>query len=163
MSKKLYRSSRQNVVAGVCGGLAEYLNTDVTIIRLIWVLAFFLWGAGVLAYIIAAIIIPKEPRAESSKGTVVIDEEGNEIFVPNEQSAGHEDGNRESSGYENASGKNNSLLFVGGAMVVVGGLILMDKFLPLRQYFRHIRGYGWPVLLIIVGVIILISSLRSKN
>jgi phage shock protein C len=47
MSKKLYRSNKQKVFAGVCGGLSEYLNVDVTIIRLIWVLAFFAWGNGV--------------------------------------------------------------------------------------------------------------------
>ena len=45
MSKKLYRSSRQRVFAGVCGGLAEYFNLDAAIIRLIWVVTVF-WGTG---------------------------------------------------------------------------------------------------------------------
>lgn len=60
MSKKLYRSNRNKMLAGVCGGLAEYLNLDPTVVRLGWVLFSSFWGSGILAYIIAAIIIPTE-------------------------------------------------------------------------------------------------------
>lgn len=60
MEKKLYRSKTNKMIAGVCGGIGEYFNIDPTLVRLAWVLlsiplAFF---GGVLAYIIAAIIIP---------------------------------------------------------------------------------------------------------
>lgn len=60
MSRKLYRSRKQRMIAGVAGGLAEYFNVDVSIIRLLWVLAIFAVGGGLLAYIIAWIIIPEE-------------------------------------------------------------------------------------------------------
>ena len=60
MEKKLYRSSHNKTVAGVCAGLAEYLNIDPTIVRLIWAL-IALSGAGLLAYLIAALIIPEKP------------------------------------------------------------------------------------------------------
>ena len=60
MQKKLYRVNEGKVIAGVCGGLAEYLNIDATVIRLIWAL-IGLSGAGVLAYIIAALVIPVKP------------------------------------------------------------------------------------------------------
>ena len=59
--KKLYRSMTNKKLCGVCGGLGEYLAVDATVIRLIWVLAFFVWGAGVWAYLVAALIIPSEP------------------------------------------------------------------------------------------------------
>ncbi len=59
MAKRLYRSSRQQVLAGVCGGIAEFFDVDVTIVRLVWAALFFLAGTGLLLYIIAAIIIPK--------------------------------------------------------------------------------------------------------
>ena len=59
-NKKLYRSSVNCMLAGVCGGIAEYFNIDPTIIRLAWVLFSVAGGSGVLAYVIAAIIIPKE-------------------------------------------------------------------------------------------------------
>ena len=60
MDKKLYRNTSNKMIAGVCSGLAEYLNIDATIIRLIWAL-IALSGAGVLAYLVAAIIIPEKP------------------------------------------------------------------------------------------------------
>lgn len=48
------------MIFGVCGGLGEYFDIDPTLVRLVWLL-FALWGAGVLAYLIAWIIIPEEP------------------------------------------------------------------------------------------------------
>lgn len=58
-NKKLYRSSTNSMLAGVCGGIGEYFNIDPTLVRLAWVLFSAFGGAGVLAYIVAAIIIPK--------------------------------------------------------------------------------------------------------
>ena len=60
MEKKLKRSATNSMLAGVCGGIGEYFNIDATLIRLAWVLFSCLGGSGVLAYIIAAIIIPKD-------------------------------------------------------------------------------------------------------
>ena len=60
MGKRLYRASEKNsIIAGVCAGVAEYVDTDPTIIRLIWALGSLLWGAGIIAYILAWIIIPR--------------------------------------------------------------------------------------------------------
>ena len=61
MSKQLYRSRTSRKIAGVCGGLGEYMNLDPTVVRLIWVLLFFFAGVGILAYLIAALIIPENP------------------------------------------------------------------------------------------------------
>jgi phage shock protein C len=57
--KRLYRSNKNRVIAGVCGGIGEYFNVDPTLIRLLWVLFIFAGGSGILAYIIAWIVIPK--------------------------------------------------------------------------------------------------------
>lgn len=60
--KRLYRSLTDKKVSGVCGGIAAYLDTDATVIRLIWALACFVsFGMGLLGYIAAALIIPTEP------------------------------------------------------------------------------------------------------
>ena len=59
--KKLYKSSTYKKLAGVCGGLAEYFNIDSTLVRLGWVVFSLLGGSGLLAYIIAAIIMPDRP------------------------------------------------------------------------------------------------------
>ena len=62
MEKKLYRSNSSKLVAGVCGGIGEYLNVDPTLVRLIWVLFCCLGGSGFLAYLVAAVLIPEEPE-----------------------------------------------------------------------------------------------------
>ena len=59
--KKLYKSSTDKKLAGVCGGIAEYFNIDATLVRLGWVVFSLLGGSGLLAYIIAAIIMPERP------------------------------------------------------------------------------------------------------
>lgn len=58
--KRLYKSSTNRVLCGVCGGIGEYFNIDSTIIRLIFVLFIFGVGSGLLAYIVAAIIMPEQ-------------------------------------------------------------------------------------------------------
>lgn len=144
-SKKLYRSKRQIVIAGVCGGLAEYFDIDVTIVRLIWAAAFFMGGVGLLAYILAAIIIPKNEDG----GTVIIDEDGNEVYV--------------SGGGDSSGEKNNSVLFLGGFLVLLGVLVLFDKVFPFRWLWREIKEFAGPALLILMGILILITSFRKRN
>ena len=63
MDKKLYKSSSDKKIAGVCGGIAKYFNVDSTWIRLAWVFLIFFAGTGILAYIICAIVMPDEPKA----------------------------------------------------------------------------------------------------
>ena len=60
MEKKLYRDTSNKLIAGVCSGLGAYLNIDPTIVRLIWALVG-LTGAGIVAYLVAALIIPEKP------------------------------------------------------------------------------------------------------
>ena len=60
--KRLYRSESSRMLCGVCAGIAENFNLDPTLIRLAWALFCILGGSGVLAYILAAIIIPPESR-----------------------------------------------------------------------------------------------------
>ena len=61
MEKKLYRNPRDKIIAGVCSGLAEYINIDPTIVRVIWALVG-LSGAGLVAYLVCALIIPEKPN-----------------------------------------------------------------------------------------------------
>ena len=60
MQKKLYRNTQNKMIAGVCSGLADYINIDPTVVRVIWAL-IALGGAGIIAYLIAALIIPEKP------------------------------------------------------------------------------------------------------
>lgn len=69
MEKKLYRSRANSMIAGVCGGLGEYLNVDPTIIRVVAVLLIFAKGIGLLAYLIGWIIIPRRSEMEAEAVT----------------------------------------------------------------------------------------------
>ncbi|MFH0833005.1 MAG: PspC domain-containing protein [Candidatus Aenigmatarchaeota archaeon] len=60
--KRLYRSGKDKILGGVCGGVAEYLNVDPVVIRLLWILLSLAWGFGILLYIIAWIIVPRNPK-----------------------------------------------------------------------------------------------------
>lgn len=60
--KKLYRIDEGKMIAGVCGGLAEYFGIDPTIVRLGWVFLSLFAGCGILAYIISIIVIPRKPE-----------------------------------------------------------------------------------------------------
>ena len=62
MKKRLYRSRSDRRIAGVCGGIADYLAVDPTIVRIIWVIFAIAGGPGVVLYIILAAIVPEEPE-----------------------------------------------------------------------------------------------------
>lgn len=65
MEKKIYRSRTNSMIAGVCGGLGEYLNVDPTILRVVAVLLIFADGIGLLAYLIGWVVIPRRPEMEA--------------------------------------------------------------------------------------------------
>lgn len=71
MDKKLYRSNRDVVFGGVCGGLAEYFGVDAVLIRIIWFVTIFCGGLGIVAYLAAWCIIPEknDSDTESAEGT----------------------------------------------------------------------------------------------
>lgn len=60
--KKLYRNTDDRKIAGVCSGIADYLDVDPTVIRLAWILLVCCAGVGVVAYIIAALVIPSDMK-----------------------------------------------------------------------------------------------------
>ena len=62
MHKRLYKSNENRIIAGVCGGIAEYFDVDPTLIRLGWVVFCAMGGSGLIAYLIAAILMPWQAR-----------------------------------------------------------------------------------------------------
>jgi phage shock protein C len=62
MKKRLYRSAKDRILGGVCGGLGNYFNVDPIFIRLVWILFTLAYGTGLLAYLIALFIIQRNPK-----------------------------------------------------------------------------------------------------
>jgi phage shock protein C len=122
--RRLYKSRRERMIDGVCGGIAEYFEVDATIVRILWVLVTLLGGSGFILYIIAMIIMPVNP--EHIGGT-----------QPAVGGAQHTDRKR----------------FWGVLLILVGALILFTN-LGLFAAFRwwHVSwDVVFPVALIIIG------------
>ena len=66
MEKKLYKVNEGKMIDGVCGGIAEYFDIDVSLVRIGWVVIGLLYGVGLIGYIIAAIILPRKPASYSN-------------------------------------------------------------------------------------------------
>lgn len=62
ISKKLTRSRTNHKIAGVCGGFATYLDVDVTLVRILWLMLAFICGSGLIGYLIAWIAMPEDPK-----------------------------------------------------------------------------------------------------
>ena len=159
MEKRLYRSRSDRMIWGVCGGLAKYFDMDPTIVRIIFVLLIFANGLGILAYIIMTIIVPLEgSKATDSKETV---KENVEEIKKTANELGHEirstfAGEDKSEATIITHRRRNIL---GIVLIVIGILILLGS-LNLFWWFRW--GYLWPVVLIAVGLIIILSAKRKK-
>lgn len=121
MSKKLYRSKDDRVVAGVCGGIAEYFGIDAIIIRLIWLFMILFGGVGMMAYIICAIFIPKK-----KSGIDLYKYKGTENEI------------------NNVVSKN----YLGFFLVLLGGYFLLTRVFHFT--WLRIGNY-WPLFLIVAG------------
>ena len=62
MEKRIYRPREGKVLVGVCSGIARYFNIDPVLVRLGWIIFCCLGGSGILAYLVAAVLIPEEPE-----------------------------------------------------------------------------------------------------
>ncbi len=73
-TKRLYRSRHNKIIAGICGGIAEYFDIDPVIVRLLMVL-LFIYGVGLIIYILGWIMIPQEPAELTQEDVIDIDDE----------------------------------------------------------------------------------------
>jgi phage shock protein PspC (stress-responsive transcriptional regulator) len=145
--KKLTRSNSDYLIAGVCGGLAEYFGIDPIIIRLVWLLIILAGGAGVVAYIVAWIIIPEETTA---KKTPEILEKADDIAE--KVNRGIEKNSTKK------SRKGNSPVEVLGYLLVVFGIIaIIENFYP-----RFGLENFWPILIIIFGLSMVAKSVGRQ-
>ena len=139
--KRLYRSRTQRVIGGVAGGLGEYLDLDPVLVRILFVVVAFAGGSGIIAYIIAWIIIPEQP-GESPMST------------PNES---QQPATPPPAPKPEAPPQRGSV--VGGLILVVMGLLFLgDQFIP---HFRF--GDWWPLILVAIGAGMLYRSVRPSN
>ncbi|HZX46669.1 MAG TPA: PspC domain-containing protein [Clostridia bacterium] len=186
MEKRLYRSRENAVIGGVCGGIAEYLDVDPTIVRLIWAFSAFYGGIGILAYLVCLIVIPenrstaqytpakpkrydyqegqgstgKQPGAQVQQDTAPQQDAGvqpdAELQHNNSEQHQPESQYHHDSQRHGNSGRNRIL--AGTLLICIGGLLLFRRWF----YWIDISRY-WPVLLIIAGIVVIINGTKNRG
>ncbi len=155
--KRLYKSRKNKTIAGVCGGIAEYFDIDPVLVRLIFILFFFIGGSAILAYIVGMIIMPNPP-AEPVEAT--------ETKTPSPKPSTDTVTVQKKPAPAPAS-RSNASLIIGIILVLVGAYFLMGNLPFLREYywwFRwHLRDFFVPGIFIILGIILLIHGSRKDQ
>ncbi len=142
MTKKLYRSRTDSMIAGVCGGLAEYFDIDTSLVRVGAVLFTLAWGSGILAYVVLWLIVPQK----SLESSVMKSEGEQKVTVKATE--------------PDKSERDKGVLFVGIILTVLGALLLMNNYLSFAWLsFRRL----WPLLIIFIGLIIIMKGSGSKS
>ncbi|MFW6306775.1 MAG: PspC domain-containing protein [Bacillota bacterium] len=169
--EKIYRSRKDRMIGGVCGGIANYFGVDSTLVRLAAVLLFFAEGIGLFVYIAAWIIIPEEPYSDSktSYQDDAIDVDGYSSDVDEDteyKSADYESKNIDD---EDTYGGNGSTIdksevgdkgqkTIGIILIALGSLFLINNWMP---YFRWQR--FWPLILVGFGVVLLLKGVQEDE
>lgn len=132
MNKQLYLSRKNKLLGGVAGGLSDYFDIDVTIIRAAFIIATIAWPGTILAYLILLIIVPKEPLVLFGSGEQPDIENYRETKTINNQ---------------------NKRYLAGVILITGGGILFLHKIIP---------GFGctslMPIALIVLGILILMKS-----
>ena len=161
MNRRLYRSRTDTVIGGVAAGLANYLNADPALVRIAWAILIPLTGgAAFLAYVIAWIVVPEEPEGG--------------VAAPAAETAGAADGGTDATGTsgtpyaatsaapapasESRDDAGRGALIVGIGLVLLGIWFLVREFLPPIDW-----SLVWPVVLIGVGALVLVTSMRRRT
>jgi phage shock protein C len=168
--ERLYRSRKEKIIGGVCGGLAEYFDVDPVIIRIIFVLLGLFKGIGLIVYFIMLIIVPFRPSTkdkfsnmESSSGNdepevTDAEVEDAEIIDETEESENNSSTNFASSNKTTPPARYDSKSILGISLVVIGAVLLLDKIFPVLTFKILV-----PVVLIIVGIYFLIDNKKKVS
>jgi phage shock protein C len=160
--QRLYKSRKDKVLDGVCGGLGNYFDVDSVVIRIIWILATFFTGGiyGIFAYLIAMAIIPREP-GQGKSTSVHRSSHSNDHTTGEEQTKGDisrisDDISNDHQDYTEER-KNKFSLLLGILLIIFGGVLLLERLvgINLRAWFLDIQMYLWPLLLVGLGVFLL--------
>ena len=153
MADRLYRSRTDRMLFGVAGGMARYLNLDSAIVRLVWVILFLAAGAGILLYIIAAIVIPEEPVGSVPPGAPAAAPAG---------SPGAASGPTQSAGPGWPGGGarrdgSSGAIVLGAILILAGAWFLADRFLDIDGRLL------WPIVLVVLGAVLILGAMRGTG
>lgn len=184
MRERLYRSRTDRVLFGVAGGMADWLDVDPSVVRLVWAILVLFGGAGLLLYIIAAIVIPEEPYEMTAmppagvpgsapatvpgstgeagaQGEGPVAASGVGATPPLTGWATYADAHaarRAARAARRAERGNTPALVFGVILVLVGGWFLLKDVLP----WLDDRWLG-PGILVLIGVLLVVAAIRRST
>ena len=151
------------MLLGVAGGMARYLDVDPSLVRIVWALLVIAGGAGILLYIIAAIVIPEEPEGGTAASSDPSGASGTGAGGPGAappsagaSSAGPGSGSAWSyrAGVERRD-RGGGAVLIGIVLVLIGGWLLLQRFIPQLD-----ADLVWPVALLLLGGALVIGAMR---
>ena len=156
MTERLYRSTQEKMLGGVCGGLADYFSIDVTLMRLIVIVAAFAGGVGIPVYLVAWVIIPVNPFEQSGQSIRHNRDAGEVVkgMVSDVKDATKSINLQKPENFknpenpENPENHKNRSKMAGVILVSLGVYFLFERFLP---YWFDISRM-WPLVLILIGI-----------
>lgn len=141
MEERLYRSRKNKMIGGVCGGLAEYFDIDPVLMRAIFIITAIGWGIGFIAYIVLWIIMPDVTKIYGYEAIKDDWQPPKKEKIPEEK--------------EEDTGKRKTV--IGNFLIILGGVLLAANFVPWMDF-----SIIFPILLIAVGLIIFYKE-KNKN
>ena len=155
-NKRLYRSANNKVFGGVAGGIADYFDIDPIIIRLLFVIIAVAGGGGVIVYLILWIALPLEPITPFTMNMG-----SGESFTadnPGDQSTADFTSGTSNPFEIPVKPENRNSLIGGIVLISIGILFLANRFIPNIDF-----GDLWPLLLVILGGVLIATSLAERR
>jgi len=155
MNRRLYRSTTDSILGGVAGGVADYLDADPSIVRIIWaILAVVTGGIFVVLYVVMWIVVPEGEHATATTGTA----DGSASDATGAGSAPAPGGPMAPAPTHRARrhGSGNGGLIFGLILIGVGAYFLV------RQYVAINTDRLWPIGLVLLGVLLLVVAMRRS-
>lgn len=153
MPKRLYRSRTDRMIFGVCGGLGEYFDIDPVIMRLIFVVLGLWGGAGILLYLIGALVIPENPTQKSEPKEKINNEEKIDNIGEKMDHLASEIKNQ----VKNVN-KFQADQVLGLVVIFVGLSFLAGNLFPWFTFGRL-----WPLLMVLLGIAIIVGSVGKEQ
>lgn len=157
MRERLYRSRTDRMIFGVAGGMADWLDLDPALVRLVWALLILAGGVGLLLYIVAAIVIPEEPiggpvtdaGAVPGAGT----EAGTAAAAGTAPAADDWYARRQARRAARGQRSGNGAVIFGIVLIVLGGWFLVDRYLNIDSALIL------PGVLIVLGAVLVVGAM----
>lgn len=164
MEKKLHRDPQHKMIAGVCAGLADYLNMDVTLVRILFLVTMIFHGCGLLPYIVLWVVLPQKVYGFGSNPYNASNPFNNagpvDYTVPPQPFGSDVPPAQPGAPFVMPPKKaTNASIIVGAALVAFGSFFLLDNFdlLPDWEFDRL-----WPIVFVVMGLVLVLSR-KKKN